>query len=93
MKCMLCGKRAGKNLEELYGYRVCKPCEASLGLYKDNTIRKHILGYEKKRQSVPENPSYAQDIDYRLKFIEEDYLRKRLKLLHIQSRIRALSAE
>ena len=54
------------------------------------TIRKHITSYERKREAVPENPTYAQEVDYRVEAMEEVYIRRRLKLLHIQARLKAM---
>ncbi len=83
MFCQLCNKGSLSSTSDYYGYRLCDDCVSSLGLHKDATIQKNIAVYEKKRQAVPENPTYRQDVEYRLKFIEEDYKRKRIKLLHI----------
>jgi len=86
--CFSCGSTVKVN--DLYGYPVCESCEPSLGLFKDHTILKHVKDYEKKRETVPENPSYKQDVDFRVDAMEERYIRARLKLLHIQARLRDL---
>ncbi|MCH7817490.1 MAG: hypothetical protein IIC60_13085 [Proteobacteria bacterium] len=62
-----------------------------MGLLKDHTIRKHIASFAKKQLVVPENPSYEQEVDYRLKFMEETYIKQRLKLLHIQARLNKIA--
>ena len=62
-------------------------------MYKDNTIRKHIASYEKKREAVPENPTYVQEVDYRVEAMEELYIRRRLKLLHIQAQLKAMGKQ
>ena len=77
-----------KELTSLYGYDVCHGCESTLGLLKDATIRKHISSYAKMQESVPENPSYQQEVDYRVNFMEQNYIKKRIKLLHIQERLK-----
>lgn len=64
-----------------------------MGLFKDHTILKHVKSYDKKRESVPENPSYKQEVDFRVNEMEERYIRARLKLLHIQARLRELDSE
>lgn len=87
--CFSCGSTI--TVKDLYGYPVCESCEPGLGLFKDHTILRHIKAYEKKQQDVPENPSYQQDVDFRVNEMEERYIRARLKLLHIQSRIRELT--
>ena len=93
MRCFSCGSTNQSQIKSLYGYNVCDSCEPTLGLYKDNTIRKHIASYEKNREAVPENPTYAQEVDYRVEAMEEFYIRRRLKLLHIQSRLKELGKE
>ncbi len=90
-RCFSCGNINRNDISKLYGYFVCKACESTLGLLRDATIRKHIASYEKKRESVPENSNYREEIDYRLKFMEEDYTKKRIKLLHIRDRLKKLS--
>ena len=93
MRCFSCGSTNQSQIKNLYGYDVCDSCEQPLNLYKDHTIRKHIASYEKKRKAVPEGPTYAQEVDYRVEVMEEVYIRRRLKLLHIQSRLKELGKE
>ncbi|NKB34381.1 MAG: hypothetical protein GKR91_14920 [Pseudomonadales bacterium] len=93
MKCFSCGNSNQSQVEDLYGYPVCESCKPSLGLYKDHTIRKHITDFEKKRESVPENPTYAQEVDFRVNAMEERYIRSRLQLLHIQARVKELAED
>lgn len=90
MQCFSCGNSNQEQVKDLYGYAVCDSCEPSLGLYKDHTIQKHVREFEKKRESVPENPTYAQEVDYRVNAMEEKYIRARLQLLHIQARLKEL---
>ena len=93
MHCFSCGSTNQSRIKNLYGYDICDSCEPTLGLYKDNTIRKHIASYEKNREAVPENPTYAQEVDYRVEAMEEDYIRRRLKLLHIRARLKAMGKQ
>lgn len=88
--CFSCGSTIQSQIKTLCGYDVCSSCEPTLGLYKDDTIRKHIASYEKKREGVPENPTYVQEVDYRLGAMEKTYILKRLKLLHIQNRLKVI---
>lgn len=81
--CSLCGNSGTK----LYGYIICESCESKLGLFADETIKKHIKKY---KNSALER-SYEDEILYRLDFIEKDYIKKRIKLLHIQARLQKLS--
>jgi len=72
-KCFQCGKPGF----ELYGYTICDDCKSKLGLLTDKTIDKHLVLYKKK------NRSYKDEIRRRLDFIDRDYLKKRIKLLHV----------
>ena len=90
MHCFSCGSANQSQIKNLYGYDICDSCEPTLGLYKDHTIRKHIASYEKKREAVPEGPTYAQQVYYRVEAMEEVYIRRRLKLLHIQAQLKEL---
>ncbi|MDP6731592.1 MAG: hypothetical protein QF877_02340, partial [Gammaproteobacteria bacterium] len=87
--CYICSIGAD-GVQNLYGYDVCHSCKSKLGLLKDNTLRKHILSYEKVRETVPENPTYKEEVDYRLNYMEENYIRQRIKLLHIQERLKEI---
>lgn len=88
--CFHCKTQNTKNISNLYGFEVCSDCMPKLGLLTDNTIQKHVLAYRKAQLDVPENPSYKEEVDFRLASMEQDYIKKRLKLLHIQARIREL---
>jgi hypothetical protein len=53
-KCVLCKDRG----TEVHGYVICDACKSELGLFSDETIKKHIALYnnsEKKR-------SYEEEI-------------------------------
>jgi len=90
-RCFQCSYTNPKEISNLYGYDVCHSCKLKMGLLKDNTLRKHISSYEKVRETVPENPTYKEEVDYRLSFMEENYIRQRIKLLHIQERLKEIS--
>jgi len=75
-KCFNCGN----NGEGLYGYFICDACKSKLRLFTDSTIKKY---YDKS----PEN--YSKDIQRRLDFVDKDYIKKRIKLLHIQEQIKS----
>lgn len=89
--CFECGNSNAKEISVIYGYAVCNACKPHLGLYKDDTIRKAVKSYARKREVVPENPTYKEDVDYRLKIMEERYIKARIKMLHIQARLKELS--
>lgn len=76
-ECVIC-----KNLgNKLFEYYVCDDCKKKLGLPSEKTINRHIDSYKKK------NKSFEDEIKYRLDFIEKDYVKKRIKLLHIRSKL------
>jgi len=68
----------------MYGYTTCDSCKSKLGLFTDVTIKKHILLYKKSAK----NHSYEEEIHNRLIFLDKDYIKKRIKLLHIQERLK-----
>lgn len=78
--CSLCGAKG----TEVYGYTICESCKAKLGLFTDETIKKQIARYENSAKKR----SYEEEIDYRLDFIEKDYIKKKIKLLHIQEKLK-----
>lgn len=78
-KCSLCGSPGLK----IFDYILCNSCKAKLGLFTDDTITKHIKLYNKAKKTR----SYADEARYRLNFIEKDYIKKRIKLLHILERL------
>ena len=91
-RCFSCDNTNLKEISNVYGYSVCVVCKTTLGFYLDSTIRKHILAFEKKKQEVPEKPSNREEIDYRLNFMRAEYIRKRIKLLHIQARLKGIES-
>lgn len=84
-KCFQCGERGSKFL----GYAVCDACKSKLGLYSDETINKHLERY----RTSGNNYDYEDEVNERLELLEIDYIRKRLKLLHIQQRIQQLEGQ
>lgn len=75
--CFFCKNPGNK----LFDYYVCTDCEKKLGLLSEKTISRHNDSYKKK------NKSFEDEIKYRLDFIEKDYVKKRIKLLHIRSKL------
>lgn len=78
-KCSLCGSPGSK----IFDYIICDSCKTKLGLFTDDTIKKHIALYKKSDKMR----SYKDEVRYRLNFIEKDYIKKRIKLLHILDRL------
>jgi hypothetical protein len=67
----------------MFGYYICNLCKAKLGLFTDEKIKQHIALFADSTK----NHSYLEEINYRLNFIEKDYIKKKIKLLHILDRI------
>ena len=78
-KCVLCDEEG----KEFYGYTICDSCILGLRLFKDETIKKYRDSYDCKN-----GPAYESEIDYRLDYLEKDYIKKRIKLLHINDRLK-----
>jgi hypothetical protein len=77
MKCFNCSK-PGK---DIHGISICESCLVELRLFNDETIARQ------REEYMGERGSYEKEIDYRLDFIEKDFLKKKLKLLHIKERL------
>lgn len=80
-KCFKCEGKSDQNPELFFGYWICPDCIQRLGLFKDETIKRHQLTYSGKHND------YFGEVTYRLKAMEVDYISKRIKLLHIQERL------
>jgi arsenate reductase-like glutaredoxin family protein len=78
--CIFCGEDG----TDLYGYDICDSCKKKLKLIKDETIQKHIAMYDQK------DHSYHDEIQNRLDLLEKDHIQKKIKLLHIQDRLKYL---
>ena len=78
--CFQCG---GTSINiDLYGHTICDSCKSGLGLFTDETIKKHISLYNSTK-----NHSYEEEVRDRLVFLDKDYVRKKIKLLHIRDRL------
>ncbi|WP_299217310.1 hypothetical protein [uncultured Aquimarina sp.] len=74
-KCFNCDKN-GKNM---YGYAICDSCKSKLRLFTKDTIKRYYS----------ENPeSFPEEIQRRLDVLDKDYIKKRMKLLHIQEQLK-----
>lgn len=74
-KCFNCDNN-GKNM---FGYSICDSCKSKLRLFTNKTIKKYY-------SENPEN--FPKEIQRRLDFIDKDYIKKRIKLLHIQEQLK-----
>jgi len=80
MKCFNCGCNVDS---QIFGIPICNSCESELRLFTDNTIIRQKIEYKGTDKYV----SYQDEISDRLILLEKDYLKKRIKLLHILERI------
>ena len=83
MKCFNCGSDANS---QLYGMQICSFCESDLRLFTDETITRQ----KKEYRNSDRYASYEEEISDRLVLMEKDYLKKRIKLLHILERLEHL---
>lgn len=88
ISCFGCGETEESSITEFYGYTVCKACQVKLGLFQDETIKKHVDSFQRANQRDPNKPLYQEEVRNRLVLLDKDYLPKRIKLLHIQSRLK-----
>jgi hypothetical protein len=71
---------------ERYGFLFCGECESKLGLHSDKTILKNA-----KSCGLPEPFTYEDEVTDRLQTMEKDFIKKKVKLLHILDRLRELN--
>lgn len=88
--CYKCGEHESNKLEDLYSYTICESCIKTLALFKDETIKRHLDNFDPKNYKRFNSKTYKQEIENRLKFIEEDYINKRIKLMHVLDRLEQL---
>jgi len=72
-KCFQCRK----NGKSLYGYMVCDSCKSKLRLFTDESIRR-----------INESQDLAKEMNRRLEILDNDYIKKRIKILHILDRLK-----
>jgi len=80
MVCFNCGQ-PGKLF---FAYPICDSCKANLGLFTDKTIKKHLQKYAMDGEK---QHSYAEEITSRMTLLDKDYIKKKIKLLHIMDRL------
>ena len=79
--CGQCGKKCE---EQLYSFFVCDDCRPRLGLHTDVSIRKYIKVHENNEDGL----TFAEEVQYRLREVERKYALQKIKLLHIQERMK-----
>lgn len=77
--CFNCGV-AG---DEFMGYIICPKCKKKLGLFTDKKIMHYIEEYESTKEHT-----FEEEILRRLDVLDKEFIKKRIKLLHILSRFR-----
>ncbi len=71
--------QCGKNGADMFGYAICDSCKSKLGLFTDATIKKY------------DSMKFREEISNRLKILEKDFIKKKIKLLHIQERLKQIN--
>jgi hypothetical protein len=79
--CVLCSKPG----EELLGFNICSRCKDRLSLFTDTTISGHV-----QQMKEMGNHSFEAEVKNRLMYLEKDYIKKKIKLLHILSRLKEI---
>jgi hypothetical protein len=75
--CFNCDKKGG----DFLGYVICEQCKSKLRLFTESTIKEYL---EKDPIGFP------KEITRRLELLDKDYIKKKIKLLHIKSTINKL---
>lgn len=70
----------GKNGIDLYGYTICDPCKTKLRLFTPEIIKK----YNSKNLE-----GFSKEIERRLDYLDKEYVKKRIKLLHILDQLKS----
>jgi len=70
-QCFDCGKNGTK----MYNYIICDSCKSKLRLFTDKTIKKY------------NSKTFSEEIQKRLDKLDKDYIKKRIKLLHIKEQL------
>jgi len=81
--CCQCDARG--DMVELFGYYFCGPCESKLGLHSDKTILKNVASCK-----LPEPLTYEDEVTGRLDAMESNFIKGKVKLLHILERLNVL---
>ena len=88
--CYKCGEYESNRLEDLYGFTICESCIKTLALFKDKIIKRHLDNFDPENYKRFNSKTYKQEIENRLKFIEEDFINKKIKLMHVLDRLKQL---
>jgi hypothetical protein len=83
--CTLCNSK--NEVELLFDYPVCGKCKKRMGLFQDATIKKYYLEFEQGLKDGTKDISFEGEMKRRLDYIEKDYIKKKIKLLHVLDRL------
>lgn len=90
LSCNKCNDTNQANLLIVYVYTICNNCKSKLGLFQDTTIARHIKSFAIAKNNDVSQPTFKQDVLDKLTVLEQIYISKKIKLLHIQGRIEQL---
>ncbi|MEE9363288.1 MAG: hypothetical protein V3U92_11890 [Cellulophaga sp.] len=88
--CYKCQETDKTKISTLFGYSICKPCISNLGLLQDATIKRHITSFDPSLKKNLETTSHKEAVSNRIILLERGYISKKIKLLHIQKRLKEL---
>ena len=77
-KCFQCGRKGF----DMFGHTICNSCKSKLKFFTDSTIKKYYLKNPEK---------FSREIKTRLEKLEKDYIKKKIKLLHVQKQIKNIT--
>lgn len=80
LTCFNC-QGSKQTVSVFFGYPVCDKCKRGLGLYKDETIKRHRDQYKGKEES------FNQEVKKKLDDLKRTTIRKSIKLMHIQKKL------
>lgn len=75
-KCFNCDNKG----TEFYDEIICNTCKSKLKLFKEETVKKYSTKFTK--------PVYKKEIKDKLLLLEKDFIKKKIKLLDILSKIK-----
>ncbi|MCA9385863.1 hypothetical protein KC717_04405 [Candidatus Dojkabacteria bacterium] len=79
--CVLCDN---KNIcRHLFDFNVCDDCIAGLRLFTEDTV----VRLSKEFTPTQESKDYKEEIERRLKILDQEYIKKKIKLEDIRSKI------
>ena len=83
-QCFQCGNDGF----DMYDVTICDTCKNKLGLFTDKKIMGHIEFFSKTKDI-----SYLEEIEFKLDHLEKDFIKKKIKLMHIRDRVRHLQTK